>query len=380
MKRILVTLFVIMSVFAVFAGGAKETDQKEVEVSQPVEAPAPVTVISSTKAKPVNAVEVELTRKAVLTYEELEQTIRNYALAGQSVTKEQLVQAFIASELLNQSMERDNFDVNTIFNQFVLNQIDYYAKQDNLILEDEQDIIEYLAASGLTPDEYAQSLVEPFQEELLFYYLDSKFPEVFETPLEPSFSDVVSFYETNEITFIASEKVLVSHIFFPVESSTDASKVRSDAEAALYEIKSGKISFEDAVEKYSLDGATLDKEGVLGWVTKPETSFEKTVGINVSSQQEQLFTKTTYDLLFSLDEGEVSSVLTSSQGYHIFRILEHKAEQKLAIEDEIFPGIGSTVYDFCESYVYEYLNQQRYSLVYSQMLESLRNEAKVVIN
>lgn len=380
MKRILVTLFVIMSVFAVFAGGAKETAQKEVEVSQPVETPAPVTVISSTKAKPVNAVEVELTRKAVLTYEELEQTIRNYALAGQSVTKEQLVQAFIASELLNQSMERDNFDVNTIFNQFVLNQIDYYAKQDNLILEDEQDIIEYLAASGLTPDEYAQSLVEPFQEELLFYYLDSKFPEVFETPLEPSFSDVVSFYETNENTFIASEKVLVSHIFFPVESATDASKVRSDAEAALYEIKSGKISFEDAVEKYSLDGATLDKEGVLGWVTKPETSFEKTVGINVSSQQEQLFTKTTYDLLFSLDEGEVSSVLTSSQGYHIFKILEHKAEQKLAIEDEIFPGIGSTVYDFCESYVYEYLNQQRYSLVYSQMLESLRNEAKVVIN
>lgn len=101
----------------------------------------------------------------------------------------------------------------------------------------------------------------------------------------------------------------VAHILFQPEdiklaSSWDAARKR--AESVAKEIKDGKISFENAVVKYS-SGATKINRGELGWIGwRGPMAREFTLGA------------------FQLKEGEVSQPVGTGFGVHLIKVLKRK--------------------------------------------------------
>lgn len=83
-------------------------------------------------------------------------------------------------------------------------------------------------------------------------------------------AEVKSFYGKNKETFFKRpETVTASHILFkPKDNSEEVwADIKATAEKAYKKIKSGKITFEDAVKKYS-EGPSKDNGGQLGTFAK----------------------------------------------------------------------------------------------------------------
>lgn len=112
-----------------------------------------------------------------------------------------------------------------------------------------------------------------------------------------------------------SDDKRVSHIL--VASEQDATKI-------LDEIKSGKISFEDAAKKYSVDPTTKDRGGEIGFISKGQTvpAFEKTT--------------------YSLKQGEISKPIKTDFGWHIIKLLESK-KKAIPSFDEIKENLEQSV-------------------------------------
>lgn len=96
----------------------------------------------------------------------------------------------------------------------------------------------------------------------------------------------------------------VWHIVFTpgnAASMQEIERLRSRAEEVRRQIVRGELSFEEAARRYSQD-ASAARGGDLGWFTKGE--MEPAVDA----------------VVFSLEPGEVSPVVTSRMGFHLFRV------------------------------------------------------------
>ena len=151
-------------------------------------------------------------------------------------------------------------------------------------------------------------------------------------------SEVKSFYETNKGTFLKPETFKLRHIYVPtpspsdgeIESAEDRSKAkeiidwvkkeaRKKIDRAASALNEG-TSFKVVAKEFSEDSNTSEKGGDLGFIMKNQILPE------VSR------------VMVKLNEGETSSVIESSLGFHIIQLTKKKGNQVVPF-DEVKPEI-----------------------------------------
>lgn len=375
-KRFLIVCIMVLCAMAAFCGGDKEKSEvKETVINTNTTTPA--TTVTEVKTIIGAAADVELVEKKTITKEQVLAKVDAYKAAGVKVDEKTVLDEMINSELLNQSMKKDNVDLDTLFNNYVLSRATEYASQYDVKFETVDDVKNFFIGLGTTLDDFAEYVTGDFETELVLWYVETKLPEVFNNIPEVSVDDINLFYSNNKDQFVSSEKVKIAHIFFPVDDEHTDAQAKSKADSVYQQIQDGSISFEKAVLLYSDDKDSNEANGVLGWMNYKESGFEENIGISTSGLHRQLFTEKTFNKIFELSEGQVSSVLKSEAGYHIVKVIKHNGERILSLTDAVFPEQNLTVSDFCKSYLMQAISVSAYQNAYNQLLSNLRAEAKV---
>lgn len=194
-----------------------------------------------------------------------------------------------------------------LFNQFIEDKLILYSalKQGLELTEEEKEaflrrlVRDYPAEEGLAEKLAADRSLE--ESLLVEKYKHEKIKEVVVTD-----DEVKKYYDENKKDFLAPERVRVSQIL--VESSEQAIKLRERLQAA------GEEEFRQAAREFSR-APDAYKGGVMG-VFKPG---------ELPADMEKV--------IFSLQEGRLSTVFQSAYGYHIFR-LDKKYSPSLLGPDE----------------------------------------------
>lgn len=112
-----------------------------------------------------------------------------------------------------------------------------------------------------------------------------------------------------------NDDIHVHHIL--VNNENDAQNLSDD-------INSGKISFEDAAKKHSVDTNSKDKGGDLGYISKGQTvpEFEQAA--------------------YSLKKGKISKPVKTPFGYHLIKVTDSRPK-KIPTFEEAKPQIAGAV-------------------------------------
>lgn len=135
----------------------------------------------------------------------------------------------------------------------------------------------------------------------------------------PSQEQIESFYNKNREQFITGDRVQVWQIFLPVATADEATVVERQARNLLMKIRSGQLSFADAVVNYSAHTASRQSDGYMGVV------------------QVSRIKPAIAEALANIDEDELTRV-RNDDGWHILkkgRTLPGRQESLADVQNEI---------------------------------------------
>lgn len=130
-----------------------------------------------------------------------------------------------------------------------------------------------------------------------------------------------AYYDRNRSRFETRDQVHARHILVDEKSGGEA-KIKEIAA----EIRGGKISFEEAAKKYSIDKSNASKGGDLGFFTK--------------EVMDPAFSTAAFALK---NPKEISAPVKSSFGFHLIELVEKKSASKKTlaeVKDEIAPAVA----------------------------------------
>ena len=122
-------------------------------------------------------------------------------------------------------------------------------------------------------------------------------------------------YKNHVKALKASDDIHVHHIL--VKDENEAQNIRD-------EINSGKLTFEQAAKKHSIDSGSKEKGGDLGYISKGQTvpEFEQAA--------------------YSLKKGQVSQPIKTPFGYHLIKVTDSRPK-KIPTFDEVKPQLSNAV-------------------------------------
>lgn len=124
--------------------------------------------------------------------------------------------------------------------------------------------------------------------------------------------EVVEFYKAHPDEFTQGDRVRLQQILVRVGSRTEE-EAKAFAESLVEQLSSGK-SFEELAKTYS-EGAEAKEGGEMGWIEKGQLMGEID------------------EKVFLLNEGEITSPIQTSLGYHVFKVAERqKSSTKPLVE------------------------------------------------
>lgn len=128
---------------------------------------------------------------------------------------------------------------------------------------------------------------------------------------------------------------------------TEMDKAKNKAEKILAKVKAKPDKFAEIAKKESQDPSSAEKGGDLGFFTNKEMvpAFSKAA--------------------FSTKPGEIVGVIKTEFGYHIIKVIDRKKS-------------GSTPFDEVKPQIQKYLEQQNKMQTMQKLIESSRNNAKIV--
>lgn len=204
------------------------------------------------------------------------------------------------------------------------------AELDAVIkLEEQQRDFQYLVlkaenfkdtsvASEEAINAYYEKHAERFmtQEQLRVAYVELS-ADALRSDQAPGEDELREFYEANNSQFKVAEERQASHILIQIEEGADEDAVaaaRQKAESLHAQIKAGE-SFEQLARKNSDDPGSAELGGDLGYFGRGmmEGDFEEVV--------------------FSLNEGEVSEPVLTSFGFHIIKLTGIRAEESKPFDE-----------------------------------------------
>lgn len=158
----------------------------------------------------------------------------------------------------------------------------------------EEAFTQSLQLSGYSLEDYKKDLA-----------MDIKIKKLLEPKISITEEEMKAYFEENKEDFAKEKQVRARHIL--VENEEKANEI-------IAKLKSGE-DFAELAKQYSIDVATKEKGGDLGFFAK---------GAMVKEFEEAAF---------SLKVGEISSPVKTQYGYHIIKVEEIK-EAKEAIYEE----------------------------------------------
>jgi len=138
-------------------------------------------------------------------------------------------------------------------------------------------------------------------------------------------TDVQAYYQDHPDRFKLTDRIRLRQILFRVSGTSTAEQIealRLKAEEVLAEAKKGS-AFVQLVQKYS-EGPEAQKEGDLGFFNKGDLAVP--IG----------------RVVFNLGEGEISSLIQTPMGFHIFKVQERQ-EGRLRPLEQVRPEIEEIV-------------------------------------
>jgi len=209
--------------------------------------------------------------------------------------------------------------------ELVNNQIEEMKKQ----FASADDFEKTLVAEGLNINDVKRKINEQL---LMRKVVEQEVREkIYVSPTE-----VTAFYEGHKDEIKEPEAAEVDSIFIPVHDS-DAN-ARKMADAALLELKNG-VDFATVAKKYS-DSPSLGK------VTKGELKKE------------------IEEVIFSLKKDEVSSVVQTTRGYYVFKLINLIPAKQLEIQD-------------AQDQIQRMLFADKFEKKFTQWMEELKNKAYI---
>ena len=180
-------------------------------------------------------------------------------------------------------------------------------KRENKI--DQKTLVAALEQEGLTYDAYRTEVRE---QAIRSKVIDRKV----RSGVRISNEDIEIYYQRNTAQFKLDEEIKARHILFVLPAGADRQKteeVRNRALEVLDKVKGGE-DFEALAKIYS-EGPSGPKGGDLGFF-KRETML-----------------KEFSDAAFALEQGEISSIVRSTFGYHIIKLEERRGGTLMPLED-----------------------------------------------
>lgn len=317
-------------------------------------------VFSDSISTPI--VRINLIRNTVITQQQLDEAVSTYSEAyGTTFDEATVLDALISDELFKQGLEKNGYTLtDEQKDQLLASQKSSIESQLGYTLTDEEFDALLQSQQGLTTEEYKEYIANQY---LLQSYVYTAKATMFENVKEPTTSEIESFYKKNKSSFISQENVKLSHIYFEFGDDKDAALAK--ATEVSNKIKSGEITFEQAVTEYSDDTSSKDSAGEIGWLQINDTSTMSYMGENF------------FDKVFELKAGEVSDVIESLAGYHIVKVSVHNDTKILAIDDKIYPTETTTVRDYIYSYLYNQNVNTTFQEAYLSLIADLKAEASI---
>jgi peptidyl-prolyl cis-trans isomerase C len=165
--------------------------------------------------------------------------------------------------------------------------------------------------------------------------------------IAPTKEDAKKYFESNSAEFHQPERVRAQHILIKVEPGADEQK-KAEARKKLEGVKKRVLAGEDfgkLAKEYS-EGPSNVREGNLGYFTRGR------------------MVKPFEDAAFKLAPNEVSDIVETQFGYHLIKVLDHKAAKDPSFE-EIEPRIM------------DILRKKKIQQKYEAYIYKLRQNAKI---
>lgn len=308
------------------------------------------------------AATVNLIRNTVITNADLNSQMQMLGASEEQALD--VLDIMINDEVFLQGAERDGVTVTDA-------QVDaLYAQQKNAY--------EQQAGAAMTDEQFEQIVnqaygsVDAYKETirnqyiLQTYLMQEKGDELNNGNYAPAASDVETFYKRNATSFTQAENVKFAQIYMAKtgDADQDAQKLATMQRVAS-DIKSGKLTFEAAVNQYTEDEESKADGGVMGWLSSDNNVVR------------QLWGDDFVDTVLSLPLGATSDVIESLTGYHIVKVTVHNDARLLGIDDRIQPDVAYTVRDYISEYLAQVNMQNAMNQALNDMVETLRSEARI---
>ena len=211
-----------------------------------------------------------------------------------------------------------SFDsLSRMFDDFVDEQIYFHAAQMSEISLSVEEQKQYLAqlSRGPLPDEDLSSYKQEEVRALIARLRIEKYMSQQVKDIEVSEEEIKDYYDLHKREFLRPERIRVSQILLEKEDK---------AIAILEQVKmASEETFREIARKES-SGVEAAKGGDMGLFEMGQLPFEME------------------RMVFSLRVGEISPVVESTYGYHIFR-LDARFEPELVSEESVFPEIRTKI-------------------------------------
>lgn len=170
---------------------------------------------------------------------------------------------------------------------------------------------------------------------MLIKYLINK---VVNSKVSVSESELQEYFSKHSQEFQMKELVRALHIM--VETEEEARNI-------LRQLSANKKEFTQLAQEFSL-GPEGIKGGDLGYFESDHMPEE-------------------FDEIFKLKVNEISSIIHSPYGYHIFKVIDKKNERKMSFDES-------------RKLVHKKLLQEREEVAFQQWLKKLKDDASIKIN
>jgi foldase protein PrsA len=154
-------------------------------------------------------------------------------------------------------------------------------------------------------------------------------------------ADIQDYYDNNKAQFAQKAQKRSSHVLFKPADKAEAQKV-------LKQIQSGEITLAQAAKKYSVDTATAEKGGDLGWPNGTSYVPEFQAAVD------------------KLSKGQTSVLVQSTYGYHIITVTDTRPAKQQPLAE-------------VKAQIEQIIVQKRKAEAYQKFLDELKKNAKIDI-
>lgn len=256
---------------------------------------------------------------------------KQYRVEGKDKLKpEQLL--FLKTKALNNLVQSLLFKQEADKNKIFVSEEEFKQR----LMEIKNDPHDELAPRSLKADEISRADWEDKMRNILL--IKNLINKVVNSKVSVENDELLEYFKKNPQEFNNPAQVRALHLMVSTEE---------EARDILKELESGKSKFSDLARKHSL-GPEGANGGDLGYFAEGRMPEE-------------------FDSIFKLNVNEVSEVIRTPYGFHLFKVTDKKTESVMSFEES-------------RKLIYSKLLQERQEEAFQKWVQEIKNQAKIEIN